>query len=488
MSLATLALVVLSWGKKAPVPAPEPSILQTIPGMTLLAVCACWLLPLVLLKLTATPKHDLALERANALMARINASELRSTLNAALLAIAERTAPEERCIILSGGVDTCAILTAAKQVGVTFAGAITVLTGADAPDAEFAAAAAAASHLEHHVVTMTPADLLETYLPACVQHLATFDGMTLRNSLVVAAAMRRAAALGYKSAVVGDGADELFGGYSFTWGMADDVDGWRAKRDKMCGAWTFATPQLAQLHGLEAHSPYTEPAFVEWALAHTGRAECIGHRPIHLTLGGERLAHACGKVVLHGEKRRPRRARYGPPAAPRGCHHYQICPGLPRAPASLGQAATRAALAWPAHPPVRTLSTSHDPLRPVTTPPLQVVLREAYDTIASWRRKDPIEVGSGVTVISHDAYWADLISDAELHEAKAEALARGFVLKDKEHLANFRAFEQAFGPGGATHPTKRRLGLGLGCAGCCFEIGEATFCEVCGAYPAQRQA
>ena len=412
MSLATLALVVLSWGKKAPVPAPEPSILQTIPGMTLLAVCACWLLPLVLLKLTATPKHDLALERANALMARINASELRSTLNAALLAIAERTAPEERCIILSGGVDTCAILTAAKQVGVTFAGAITVLTGADAPDAEFAAAAAAASHLEHHVVTMTPADLLETYLPACVQHLATFDGMTLRNSLVVAAAMRRAAALGYKSAVVGDGADELFGGYSFTWGMADDVDGWRAKRDKMCGAWTFATPQLAQLHGLESHSPYTEPAFVEWALAHTGRAECIGHRPIHLTLGGERLAHACGKVVL----------------------------------------------------------------------------REAYDTIASWRRKDPIEVGSGVTVISHDAYWADLISDAELHEAKAEALARGFVLKDKEHLANFRAFEQAFGPGGATHPTKRRLGLGLGCAGCCFEIGEATFCEVCGAYPAQRQA
>ena len=140
MSLATLALVVLSWGKKAPVPAPEPSVLQTFPGMTLLAVCVCWLLPLVLLRLTATPKHDLALERANALMARINASELRSTLNAALLAIAERTAPEERCIILSGGVDTCAILTAAKQVGVTFAGAITVLTGADAPDAEFAVA------------------------------------------------------------------------------------------------------------------------------------------------------------------------------------------------------------------------------------------------------------------------------------------------------------------------------------------------------------
>ena len=291
MSLATLATVVLSWGKKAPEPEPPVSTL----GMTLLAVCVCWLLPLVLLKLAALPRQQLA-ERAKE--ARITSSELRSTLNAALLGIAERTKPEERCIILSGGVDTCAILTAAKQVGVSFGGAVTVLTGADVPDAEFAAAAAAGAQLEHHVVTMTPADLLETYLPACVRQLATFDGMTLRNSLVVAAAMRRAAQLGFKSAVVGDGADELFGGYSFTWGMADDVDGWREKRDKMCGTWTFATEHLARLHGLESHSPYTEPAFVAWALASTGRAECIGHRPICLTLGGERLAHTCGKVVL----------------------------------------------------------------------------------------------------------------------------------------------------------------------------------------------
>ena len=166
--LATLALVVLSWGKQAPVSAPEPSPLDTF-APTLLAVCVCWLLPLVLLKLTAVSKHDRALERANALMARITANELRSKLNAALLAIAERTAPEERCIILSGGVDTCAILAAAEQVGVTFAGAVTVLTGADAPDAEFAAAAAAAANLEHHVVTMTAADLVRVRIRARVR-------------------------------------------------------------------------------------------------------------------------------------------------------------------------------------------------------------------------------------------------------------------------------------------------------------------------------
>lgn len=61
------------------------------------------------------------------------------------------------------------------------------------------------------------------------------------------------------------------------------------------------------------------------------------------------------------------------------------------------------------------------------------------------------------------------------------------LLADKEHLANFRAFEKALGRDGAAHPTKRRLPLGQGCVSCCFEIGDAMFCEVCGEYPAQRK-
>jgi len=196
------------------------------------------------------------------------------------------------------------------------------------------------------------------------------------------------------------------------WGSAGDPEAWKAKRDKMCREWTFATSALADLYGLHSHSPYTEPSFVEWALSSTGRPDCIGARPIKLTLHGEALEHETGKIVL----------------------------------------------------------------------------REAFETCASWRRKDPIEVGSGITVIGHDPFWADLISDEELTRQTTELLSRGFVLQSKEHLANFRAFEAAFGLDGAGHPTKARLGLGEGCAGCCFEIGEATWCSVCGAYPAQRKA
>lgn len=307
-------------------------------------------------------------------------------------------------------MDTCAILACAKELGVTFAAGITVLTGEVSPDREFAVAAAKEHELTHHIIDVTTEALVNTYLPACVKLLNTFDGMTLRNSLVVAAAMRKASELGFRHAVVGDGADELFGGYSFMWGMVDDTAQWKAKRDNMCSEWTFATEALASLYGMTSHSPYTEPEFVAWAIAETQRSDCIGMRPIRLVYGGETLEHATGKILL----------------------------------------------------------------------------REAYNTVSSWRRKDPIEVGSGITVIGHDPFWADLVSDEEFTAAAAELLERGFVIKNKEHLVNFRAFEASFGRDGIAHPRKRRLPLGKGCAGCCFDIGDKMFCEVCGAYPAQR--
>lgn len=337
---------------------------------------------------------------------------LRYQLTDALNRIVGRAEASRRCIILSGGVDTCAILACAKDSGITFDGAITVLTGEESPDLEFAKAAAEEAQLEHHILMLTADDLIDSFLPACVSHLGTFDGMTLRNSLVVAAAMRKANELGFRHAIVGDGADELFGGYSFMWGGADDPSQWKERRDKMCKEWTFATSALAELYGLESSdSPFTEPSFVEWALANVHREDCIGDRPIRLTLKGDRIEHTTGKLVL----------------------------------------------------------------------------REAYDTISSWRRKDPIEVGSGVSIIAKDAFWAQYVSDDELQEELANMHVRGYDLKNKEHLVNFRAFERAFGVDGLQLARKKRLPLGKGCAGCCFEIGEATFCDVCGAYPAQRE-
>ena len=226
------------------------------------------------------------------------AQACRAQLLAAVAAIGERTDTKGRVLILSGGVDTCAILAAASEVGVTFEAGITVVTGEDSPDRAFAAAAAAEKGLAHHVIHVTSEDLLEQYLPACVQLLNTFDGMTLRNSLVVAAAMQKVRDLGCSHAVVGDGADELFGGYSFMWGFADDESMWKEKRDKLCAQWTFATEAIARSYGVQVSSPYMDSAFVEWAVNNTTRLDCIALRGIRLTYGGEAIEHETGKACL----------------------------------------------------------------------------------------------------------------------------------------------------------------------------------------------
>jgi len=338
--------------------------------------------------------------------------EFRSLFEEAILDIAAKTDPKKRCLILSGGVDTCAILAAARNVGVTFEAGFTVSCVSTSPDHEFAAAAAKEHDLEHHILHITPDELVSNHLPDCVRELNTFDGMTLRNSLVVSAVFKKASEMGFTDAVVGDAADELFGGYSIMWGNEDNPAEWKKKRDSMCRQWTFATVALAKFHNLTAHSPYMDPKVVEWALDSVERSDCIGIRPIQLYHGSEQMDHITGKILL----------------------------------------------------------------------------REAYETVSSWRRKDPIEVGSGVTIIGKDEFWKSTIADDDF-QAEAKALqARGFNIKTKEYLVNFRIFEECFGLNGHKLPTAKRLEIGQGCAGCCFDIGAETFCRICGTYPAQRIA
>ena len=333
--------------------------------------------------------------------------ECKHRLCASVENVSKLVDPQRCAIILSGGVDTCAILEAASSINWKFVAAITVVIGDKSPDEKFAKHAASLHGIPHYVVEMTAEDLVNEYLPETVKLLQTWDGMTLRNSLVISAACKEARRLGMRDVVVGDGADELFGGYSFMWGMEDDTLQWKKKRDDMCRKWTFSTPKLAQSYGIKAHGPFMDETFVSWALA-TTREDCIGERPIKLVLEGESIMHKVGKIVL----------------------------------------------------------------------------REAFDTCASWRRKDPIEVGSGAAVIANNEFWSEQLSDEKYKEKVTSLEEQGILIRSKEHLINFRSYVKIFG--GIRHPEKKRMPLHEGCAGCCFEIGDNNFCSLCGMWPAQR--
>jgi hypothetical protein len=76
----------------------------------------------------------------------------------------------------------------------------------------------------------------------------------------------------------------------------------------------------------------------------------------------------------------------------------------------------------------------------------KIPLREAFpESFSAWRRKDPIEVGSGSSELSSSAFWTDLISSEEL-EKEQELISRedGVVIRDSEHLWYYREFLRQF--------------------------------------------
>jgi asparagine synthetase B (glutamine-hydrolysing) len=93
-------------------------------------------------------------------------------------------------VLLSGGIDTSAVVAANNLLqdrGILIEHAVTVLTSdRSALDRPYASLVAEKYGFDHHIVDAP----LETFLSTanvCIKALKTFDGMTLRNSLVIAA-------------------------------------------------------------------------------------------------------------------------------------------------------------------------------------------------------------------------------------------------------------------------------------------------------------
>ncbi|KAJ2432653.1 hypothetical protein GGF42_009542, partial [Coemansia sp. RSA 2424] len=149
-------------------------------------------------------------------------------------------------VLLSGGLDTSiAAETLKLQAGSQLRTGITVtidpaqnelakihgLFSNEPQDIHYARKIADKLDLEHHVLTPTLDELFfaggstnngeESTLELCVRVRQTFDGMELRNAVVIAHALKHAKAIGCRRVCTGDGADELFAGYSFMQGMSD---------------------------------------------------------------------------------------------------------------------------------------------------------------------------------------------------------------------------------------------------------------------------
>ena len=315
---------------------------------------------------------------------RTRALELRSRVTAAV------PTPSPPGLLLSGGLDTSVVAEVAHRRGLREA--VTVITSDEAPDRPFARDVAHRLGLSHHeVLTDLPGLLAD--LPNVVRVLATFDPMELRNSVVVARGLREARRLGLREVLTGDGADELFAGYSFLWSLSPPE--LRDRLDRMASGMRFSSFPLGEAFGVKVQAPFLDPQVVAFA-ATLGREDLVGSHDGTTT----------GKLLLR--------------------------------------------LAFPEVPAV-------------------------------WRRKDPIEVGSGSTRLPK--YFQERTSAPAFAEAKRKVRREdGVVIRDPEHLAYYRVFQEVF----SGHPPLRRGGPDP-CPHCGFELPSPSsdFCITCGAWPAR---
>jgi asparagine synthase (glutamine-hydrolysing) len=136
--------------------------------------------------------------------------ELRETLLAAVIE-SVNIAAREVGVLLSGGLDSSAIAALSKSILNDRVHTFTIGLD-DAPDLAAGRTVAEYFGTIHHSLIVTREDLVD-YLPEVIWHLESFDALLVRSSLLHYLIAKMASDY-VPFIMVGDGADELFAGYT----------------------------------------------------------------------------------------------------------------------------------------------------------------------------------------------------------------------------------------------------------------------------------
>jgi len=161
-------------------------------------------------------------------------------------------------ILLSGGLDTSILAFVARpSVGFTVA-----LKGSLASDLVYSEKIAKLLGMQHKKVEFTTEEAL-AILPEIIGILKTFD-LALPNDLSIYFALKLARKSGISSIMTGDGADELFAGYSYMTELPPkDLERYIRRLSQN---WHFSANELGKALGIEIKQPFLDEDFIRFAL------------------------------------------------------------------------------------------------------------------------------------------------------------------------------------------------------------------------------
>jgi len=161
-------------------------------------------------------------------------------------------------ILLSGGLDTSILAFVARpSVGFTVA-----LKDSQASDLVYSEKIAKLLKIKHKKMEFTTEEALAT-LPEVIGILKTFD-LALPNDLSIYFALKLARENRISSVMTGDGADELFAGYSYMAELSpEDLERYIRRLSQN---WHFSAGYLGKALGVEVRQPFLDEDFVRFAL------------------------------------------------------------------------------------------------------------------------------------------------------------------------------------------------------------------------------
>jgi len=161
-------------------------------------------------------------------------------------------------ILLSGGVDTGILAFVARpSTGFTVA-----LKDSPASDLSYSEKVSKLLGIQHKKMEFTAEEALNT-LPEVIKILKTFD-LALPNDLAIYFALKLARENRITSVMTGDGADELFAGYSYMAELPpEDLERYIRKLSQN---WHFSAGYLGEALGVEIRQPFLDEDFVRFAL------------------------------------------------------------------------------------------------------------------------------------------------------------------------------------------------------------------------------
>ncbi|MEM1658015.1 MAG: asparagine synthase-related protein [Candidatus Jordarchaeales archaeon] len=163
-------------------------------------------------------------------------------------------------VLLSGGLDTSILVALVSRTRKLTAFTV-ALEGAPSPDVHYARLVAEKFGVRHVVRFFSFEEALKAAYEV-VRVLGVFDPMEVRNSIPIYIALIEASKH-VECVMTGDGADELFAGYSFLFELGEEE--LERKLRSMWSVMSFSSKPLGACLGVGVSLPYLDPVVVDCA-------------------------------------------------------------------------------------------------------------------------------------------------------------------------------------------------------------------------------